>query len=525
MKNRSVLKFFLIYFGFTIVSNFVHSITPAFLQMIQAPSYINGVAFSVMSLCPFFASPFWGKMGDRKPYPQLMAVGFFGYALGQFFFSIARGVPMLLFARVISGLLNGALAVNALSYLISVSDSENRGQYLAMFAMLQSVGTCIGYLIGGVIGDYSLAVNALSYLISVSDSENRGQYLAMFAMLQSVGTCIGYLIGGVIGDYSLMAVFYAQIGAASVLGIVTLLVLRDAPGRTLSTEKIDFIGAASVLGIVTLLVLRDAPGRTLSTEKIDFAKINPVTSMTTSMRRVDAAMGVYLAIVFCFGFAMMSYDNYFGYFLRDQFGFPTSYNGYFKALIGIIAIIANSTINMWGFAMMSYDNYFGYFLRDQFGFPTSYNGYFKALIGIIAIIANSTINMWINKHTDVRKSITVILGLCSVSITAMLLASHSIPAFLGVALLYYTCNAITMPILQVMMMKDEDKSETGTISGLFNAFISLGRTFGPLIAAFAYGLNPLYPFVLAAAMYMIAALLSIRNRIQYKNRKPRTAAQ
>ena len=401
MKNRSVLKFFLIYFGFTIVSNFVHSITPAFLQMIQAPSYINGVAFSVMSLCSFFASPFWGKMGDRKPYPQLMAVGFFGYALGQFFFSIARGVPMLLFARVISGLLNGALAVNALSYLISVSDSENRGQYLAMFAMLQSVGTCIGYLIGGVIGDYSL-----------------------------------------------IAVFYAQIGAASVLGIVTLLVLRDAPGRTLSTEKIDF------------------------------AKINPVTSMTTSMRRVDAAMGVYLAIVFCFGFAMMSYDNYFGYFLRDQFGFPTSYNGYFKALIGIIAIIANSTINMW-----------------------------------------------INKHTDVRKSITVILGLCSVSITAMLLASHSIPAFLGVALLYYTCNAITMPILQVMMMKDEDKSETGTISGLFNAFISLGRTFGPLIAAFAYGLNPLYPFVLAAAMYMIAALLSIRNRIQYKNRKPRTAAQ
>ena len=400
MKNRSVLKFFLIYFGFTIVSNFVHSITPAFLQMIQAPSYINGVAFSVMSLCSFFASPFWGKMGDRKPYPQLMAVGFFGYALGQFFFSIARGVPMLLFARVISGLLNGALAVNALSYLISVSDSENRGQYLAMFAMLQSVGTCIGYLIGGVIGDYSL-----------------------------------------------MAVFYAQIGAASVLGIVTLLVLRDAPGRTLSTEKIDF------------------------------TKINPVTSMTTSMRRVDAAMGVYLAIVFCFGFAMMSYDNYFGYFLRDQFGFPTSYNGYFKALIGVIAIIANSTINMW-----------------------------------------------INKHTDVRKSITVILGLCSVSITAMLLASHSIPAFLGVAL-YYTCNAITMPILQVMMMKDEDKSETGTISGLFNAFISLGRTFGPLIAAFAYGLNPLYPFVLAAAMYMIAALLSIRNRIQYKNRKPRTAAQ
>ena len=52
MKNRAVLKFFLIYFGFTIVSNFVHSITPAFLQMIQAPSYINGVALSNQLIRP-----------------------------------------------------------------------------------------------------------------------------------------------------------------------------------------------------------------------------------------------------------------------------------------------------------------------------------------------------------------------------------------------------------------------------------------------------------------------------------------
>lgn len=401
MKDRSILKFFAIYFGFTVVSNFVHSITPAFLQMIAAPSYINGVAFSVMSLCSFFASPFWGKMGDRKPYPALMAVGFFGYALGQLFFSMARGVPMLVFARIISGLLNGALQVNALSYLISVSEEHNRGQYLAMYAMLQSVGTCIGYLIGGVIGDYSL-----------------------------------------------MAVFYVQVGAAVVLGLLTPLVLRDAPGRTLATGKIDF------------------------------AKINPITSMSVSLRRIDAAMGVYLAVVFCFGFAMMSYDNYFGYFLRDQFGFPTSYNGYFKAVIGVIAILANSTINIW-----------------------------------------------INNHTNVRRSITVVLGLCSVSIAAMLMVSGTIPAFLGVALVYYTCNAITLPILQVMMMKDEDKSETGTISGLFNAFLSLGRTFGPLIAAAAYGVNPLYPFLLAAAFYLIAALLSVYNKRQYEHRPQRAAQQ
>ena len=199
--------------------------------------------------------------------------------------------------------------------------------------------------------------------------------------------------------------------------------------------------------------------------------------MFTSMKKVDAAMGVYLATVFCFGFAMMAYDNYFSYFLRDQLGFPTSVNGYFKALIGVIAIIANSTINMW-----------------------------------------------INKHTDVRKSITVILAMSSVSV-AMMVSFKSVLPFMASALVYYTFNAITVPVLQVMMMKDEDKNQAGTISGLYNAFWALGRTVGPLIAAFVYGINPLYPFMLAAAVYMLAAVLSIWNRFQYKNRKPRLVTE
>ena len=197
--------------------------------------------------------------------------------------------------------------------------------------------------------------------------------------------------------------------------------------------------------------------------------------MFTSMKKVDAAMGVYLATVFCFGFAMMAYDNYFSYFLRDQLGFPTSVNGYFKALIGVIAIIANSTINMW-----------------------------------------------INKHTDVRKSITVILAMSSVSV-AMMVSFKSVLPFMASALVYYTFNAITVPVLQVMMMKDEDKNQAGTISGLYNAFWALGRTVGPLIAAFVYGINPLYPFMLAAAVYALAAALTVINKRQYDHRVRRTA--
>ena len=397
--NKSILKFFAIYFGFTVTSNFVHAVTPAFLEMIAAPSYIQGTAFSVMSFFSFLTAPFWGKMGDRKPYPAMISLGFFGYALGQFIFASAHSVSTLLLARTVSGLLNGALQVNTLAYLISVSTAENRGKYMAWYAMLQSVGTCVGYFVGGSIGDYSV-----------------------------------------------MLVFYLQIGAVVALGILTPIVLKDAPGRTLESGRIDF------------------------------AEINPISSMFSSLKKIDGALAVYLSTVFCFGFAMMAYDNYFSYFLRDQLGFPPSVNGYFKALIGVIAIVANSTINMW-----------------------------------------------INKHTDVRRSISVILGMSALAVATMVTFGDSVPAFMVSALVYYTFNAITVPVLQVMMMKDEDKSNAGLISGLYNAFLSLGRTFGPLLAAFVYGLNPLYPFMLAAAVYALAAALTVINNRQYDHRVRRTA--
>ena len=396
--QSSILTFFIIYFSFTITSNLVHPVTPAFLQMMQFPSYMQGVAYSAMSFFIFFTSPFWGRMGDRSSYAKMMAIGYFGYALGQLVFSLSRAVPLMLFARLISGTASGALQVNSLAYLVSCSNEQNRGKYLAIYAALQSVGTSVGYFAGGLIGDYNV-----------------------------------------------LLAFYVQVALVAAMGGVTLLILRDPADRTHDSRPIT---------------LRE---------------VNPVSSMITSAKKVDAAMGVFLATVFCFGFAMMAHDNYFGYFLQDQLGFPPSVNGYFKAVIGVIAIIANSTINMW-----------------------------------------------ITKHTDVRKSNVVILGLCSVSLLCMVSLS-GIPAFLATALTYYTLSIIVVPVLQVLMMKDEDKADAGTISGLFNALLALGKTAGPLAASVAYSINPIYPFILAAAMYALAAGLGIYNRIQYKNRKPKTA--
>ena len=55
-----------------------------------------------------------------------------------------------------------------------------------------------------------------------------------------MGTCIGYFVGGSIGDYSLMLVFYIQIASVLFLGVISPIVLRDAPGRQLETGRINY---------------------------------------------------------------------------------------------------------------------------------------------------------------------------------------------------------------------------------------------------------------------------------------------
>ena len=53
--------------------------------------------------------------------------------------------------------------------------------------------------------------------------------MAYYAMLQSVGTCIGYFVGGSIGDYSLMLVFYIQIASVLFLGVISPIVSSGTP--------------------------------------------------------------------------------------------------------------------------------------------------------------------------------------------------------------------------------------------------------------------------------------------------------
>lgn len=169
------------------------------------------------------------------------------------------------------------------------------------------------------------------------------------------------------------------------------------------------------------------------------------------------------------------------------------------------------------FATQAYDQVFNYYLRDAFQFPPSYNGMIKAVTGIIGLIANLTINVWIARKTDGRKSIVTVLGLCAVS----LLISIYIPdikMYIMANIIFYTFNAMYLPILQALMVED-DSGSNGVTSGLFNTVRSLGMIAGPLLAGFAYDMNKMSPFMAAAIAFFLGTGICLLNYYQYKNKK------
>ena len=68
VKKYHLALFYVIYICFCLASNFVHPVTPAFLQLINCSNSMFGFAYSAMALGQFLTSALWGKVGDKIGY-------------------------------------------------------------------------------------------------------------------------------------------------------------------------------------------------------------------------------------------------------------------------------------------------------------------------------------------------------------------------------------------------------------------------------------------------------------------------
>lgn len=178
------------------------------------------------------------------------------------------------------------------------------------------------------------------------------------------------------------------------------------------------------------------------------------------------------------------------------------------ALIFIIVAVA-------GIGQNSFEQCFNYYIKDQFQLSSAYNGIFKAIIAVVNLICNSTICIWMLKKTNTNKTFMPIIALSTISLGAILFFDTIVP-FVVVDVLFFTLNAIRLPLLQDLCASRTTPENSNAVMGFFQSMTSMGGIFGALFAGLIYDFNPIYPFVLAFVAFAAATGISVIYVIRYK---------
>ena len=303
------------------------------------------------------------------------------------------------------------------------------GQFLFMLARSEAgiilARAVAGFFIGGIM------VNQLSYIMRNSSIENRSRNLTIMATLEAVFSSMGFLVGGFIGDYSIDLTFIIQCIGLVIIGFLYWFILDDEKTTNATQEK--------------------------------FSKsINPFKAFYETKGLLTRFLMVFFVIT-----------------------------------------VATS------FASICYDLCFNFFIKDQFGFPPSYNGLLKAAVGIITLIANSTVCLWLMKKTNIKFSIIPVLCICFVMMLAIVLVKDMVP-FIIINVIFFGFNAIYLPLIQDILA-GVSKKDNGLLVGLYNSMRSLGMVGGSLFAGFIYTFGPRLAFVSAAVAFFVAIVAAIIN--------------
>jgi len=379
--KQRFLFFFAAMVLFNLAANFAHPVTPTIIKDLSLPDYMFGLMLAAMQLSNFLFSPFWGKLNGSVSSRQTLLICCVGYGVAQLGFACATTQIMILLVRVLAGVFVGGIFVSFLTYVINMAKPEDQARYLT----------------------YS-------------------------ATIQAVCGAFGYLVGGVLGEFSIRGTFFLQAFCLGLAGVMFRLVcLPDGQQEQVSLKQVA-------------------------------GKANPLQAF---------------------------FDG--KYFLNMAF---------------VMLFAVNILMN---FANTGFDQVFNYYLKDQLGLTSAYNGIIKAAVGLISFVFNMTVCLWIIRKTDTRKSMILLMGLCTLATVGTLLIPQ-IQLFILLSVFVYAGYSVSLPVLQNMVAAQADPARKNLVMGFYNATKSLGSIIGSLMAGFLYAVHIKLPFAVVAVAYGCSVL-------------------
>lgn len=113
-----------------------------------------GIIGSIFVVAYMVASPFTGVIGDRWPRRFLVSAGVLLWSLATVFSGLATSYPHLLLARSVIGIGEAGFGVVSATLISDLFSLEARGRMLGFFYVAIPVGSALGFLLGGYVGEH-----------------------------------------------------------------------------------------------------------------------------------------------------------------------------------------------------------------------------------------------------------------------------------------------------------------------------------------------------------------------------------
>ncbi len=185
--------------------------------------------------------------------------------------------------------------------------------------------------------------------------------------------------------------------------------------------------------------------------------------------------------------------------LKDTKRFKETFNLWIIVFLTITFFVAIS--------YSSNNNAFNYYLKAELNMKPIVNGIWKAITGVLGLIANLTINVWLIKRTNIKNSLIGVLGISSI-FAFIIFFNNSLYPFMIFNLLFFVNYTIQTPILQGFAVEGH-MGDVGFMAGIYSAVKSLGEMVGSTVAGFSYAIYSKLPFLIAAVAITIALLFSV----------------
>jgi MFS family permease len=114
----------------------------------------TGLGFlgSAFMLCYMLAAPIFGRLGDKGNRARIAAGGLALWSIATMFSGLASSYRMLLSARTLVGVGEASFGTVSPVLLADYFPRERRGRMLSLFFLAIPVGSALGYILGGQLG-------------------------------------------------------------------------------------------------------------------------------------------------------------------------------------------------------------------------------------------------------------------------------------------------------------------------------------------------------------------------------------